>query len=251
MRPTGLAATCFTSTVSCRSGTCATRLLRRICILLPLALAPACAEKPDLSMAERFDPQRTGPTTLARVAGGYELRNRLVRVVIDSSTGDVVYWGSTDGSTNLLASVGSASAVRGIDSAGGAATGYVEKRDDQTWQYIGDDPGRRIRWRKIFCLDGHSLLATYIVENQGTTRLDGLVALRIPLAEGATARIAQPDLYQITAPLGDVELRGFRERPYDRYFDDPVATLLSDSFQLRPGERFSFTTEWRMEPRLP
>jgi hypothetical protein len=239
------------SSRACRNRTAARRVVRfgvRALTLLILACgALSCAGQRDLSMAERFDPQRSGPTTLHRVSGGYELRNRIIRVVIDESSGDVVYWGSTDGSQNLLASVGSASALRGI---GGAVSGYVEKRDDQTWQYIGEGAEGQMGWRKIFCLDGHSLLGTYIVENRGKARLDALIAVRIPLAEGVSTTIAQPDLYQVRSSMGPVILRGFRERPYDRYFDDPVATLLSDNFQLRPDERFSFTTEWRLEPTL-
>src|SRR5690606_31887603 len=121
------------------------------------------------------DPQRTGPTTLARVSGGYELRNRLIRVVIDETHGDVLYWGAPDGSQNLVASPGSAVAVRGADHPTGSTQGYIEKRDDQTWQYIGEDATGQVGWRKIYCLDGHSLLATYIVQNQDTTRLDGLL----------------------------------------------------------------------------
>lgn len=209
-----------------------------------------CASEDPLSLAERLDLPRTGPTTMARVEGGYELRNRLLRVVIDETTGDVTYWGSADGEFNLLAPPG---AVARLESTDAAAVGYIEKRDDQTWQYLGEDEANKLAWRKVYCLEGASLLVTYIVQNTGPASLRSSIVLRAEMPEHAGLRIVQPDLHEVDTDLGRVTLRGFRESPYEGSWpiaEGTSAMLISDDFLLRPGERYSFTTEWRLNPDL-
>lgn len=217
-------------------------------LLLHLAFVLGCATDDPLSMAERFDLPRTGPTTMARVAGGYELKNRQVRVLIDDTTGDVRYWGDAEGERNLLEAAGAVARLDGMDT---PSAGYIEKRDDQTWQYLGEDAFNQVTWRKIYCLEGSSLLVTYIVQNSGIEPLRSSIVLEVALSERSRPRIAQPDLHEVDTELGRLILRGFRESPFEGHVWSPqpaVARLVSDTFSIRPVERFSFTTEWRVNP---
>ncbi len=219
-------------------------ILRIICLMMLTLTATSCASD-DLSMARGFDLPTTGPTRMNRVPGGYELINRQVRVVIDERHGHLVYWGSVDGRQNLLDQQGVE--IHLVDVKSSLPEGYIEKRDDQTWQYIGDDPQAGVRWRRIYCLEGLSLLATFIVQNTADQPLDTLMLVRAHLAEPGPRRIQHADLFTMQSPLGMVSIRGFREHPFTGTYDQPSATLLSDRFQLQPGERYSFTTEWRLD----
>jgi len=214
-------------------------------VVLGLISVLGC-QRAELPLAERFDLPHTGPTAMSRVAEGYELKNRQIRIVIDEVDGRIVYWGSADGQRNLLGERGVSIALASLPAS--APVGYVEKRDDQTWQYIGEDPQAHVGWRRIYCLEGLSLLATFIVQNTGDQPIDSSMTLRAHLADPGGRRIAQADLFTMQSTLGLVSIRGFRETPGMLPADAEPATLLSDRFQLQPGERYSFTTEWRIDP---
>lgn len=218
-----------------------------VCALMCAALLLACCScaQDNLSLADPFDPTLTGPTKMARSADGYELVNRQVRVLIDEQHGELIYWGSADGAHNLLQPAGVE--IELVDLSDTPPSGYVEKRDDQTWQYIGEDLQAGVRWRRIYCLDGLSLLATFIVQNTGDGPIDTGMIVRADLADPGSRRIERADLFTMQSRLGLVSIRGFREHPYTGSFDHPPGTLISDRFQLQPGERYSFTTEWRID----
>src|SRR5207302_682496 len=57
------------------------------------------APPPPPSVPEQYP---AGPTLMSRVDGGFELRNRRVRAVIDERTGNLVYWGNDEARRNLL-----------------------------------------------------------------------------------------------------------------------------------------------------
>ena len=213
--------------------------------LLSIALGvgvSACGGN-DLSMAQPFDLPTTGPTAMQRVPEGYELSNRQVRVVIDEQRGRLVYWGSADGHQNLLGPRGVE--IDLVDLADEPPAGYIEKRDDQTWQYIGDAPG--IRWRRIYCLEGLSLLATLIVQNVGDQPINTPMLVHADLADPGSRRVQRADLFTMQSSIGLVSIRGFREHPFTGTFNHPPGSLISDRFTLQPGERYSFTTEWRID----
>ncbi len=185
-----------------------------------------------------------GPTVMARVADGYELRNRDVRVVIDAATGDVVTWGTPDQQRNTAAG------RRGVYAAAAgrpdvAPAGYVEKRDDQTWQYYGTDADGLV-WRKVYNLDHDSLLVSFIVQNDRPTPVTVTVQVRGDLT-GLRVTAHDPEQFTGTGGYGTVGLHGWNlthgQPP------PPLPVLIqSDPLPLRPGERQGYTTEWRLSP---
>lgn len=217
--------------------------------MMGLTMMPLGCQATDVSLAEGFDLPRSGPTTMARVAEGYELKNRQIRVVIDELDGRIVYWGASDGQRNLLGERGVSIELAGLPVS--ATVGYIEKRDDQTWQFIGVDEQADVGWRRIYCLEGLSLLATFIVQNTGDQPIDSSMTLRAHLADPGGRRIERADLFTMQSTLGLVSIRGFREHSGVLPADATPATLVSDDFQLQPGERYSFTTEWRIDPTYP
>lgn len=219
--------------------------LVRLSVLVAMTAGGGSCAPREPSMAERLDLPTAGPTSMARVADGYELVNRQVRVVIDEARGIPAYWGSVDGNHNLLTDEGLE--IELVNLATAKPRGYVEKRDDQTWQYIGDDAPTGLHWRRIYCLEGLSLLATFIVQNNTDHPIDTTMRLRVDFAELGGRRVQRADLFMMQSRLGMVSVRGFREHRFDGYFDFPPGTLISDRFQLQPGERYSFTTEWRID----
>ncbi len=189
-------------------------------------------------------PAGPGPTEMARVANGYELRNRSVRVVIDGTTGDVVAWGTPTQSRNTVAGPrGVYAAAAGLPDV--APAGYVEKRDDQTWSYLGTD-ANGITWRKVYDLDHDSLLVSYLVQNTRPTPLTVAVQVRGELID---LRLIAHDAEQYTGTggYGTVSLHGWNVAHGQP--PPPLPVLIqSDPFPLKPGERQGYTTEWRLSP---
>ena len=177
---------------------------------------------------------------MVRVSGGYELRNRSVRVVIDDATGDVVFWGPP-GRNAVAGRRGIHSVIVGQPDA--AATGSVEKRDDQTWQFYGAD-ANGVTWRKVYNLDHDSLLVSYLIRNDRNEPVTATVAV---VGELGDVRVTAHDAEQFTAvgPVGTVSLHGFNAAHGG---PPPAALIRSDAFPLKPGERQSYTTEWRLYP---
>ncbi len=204
-------------------------------ILLLASLNFSCANR-----GESYNYSLPGPTLLARVSGGYELKNRLVRLVIDDQSGNVAYWGSSDGQNNALGSAGIAARLAGVKDA--PLQGAIEKRDEETWQYLGED-ANKLRWRKIYCLSGRSVFVTCLVENLSDQPVDARVELVADLAHFVTAT-RQSDLLEGRGPAGDLRMQSFTEH------HDPVegrVTLHSDRRTLAARERFSFTMEWFLD----
>jgi hypothetical protein len=196
--------------------------------------------------ADAFKLDLPGPTLAARVPEGYELKNRHIRVVIDDKSGDVAYWGSVDGARNLL----TAQPVRIIELGPGAtfieshSVGYVEARDDQTWQYLGEDDANKIGWRKIYCLNGDDLNISLLSQNRGEARMvcfglsggndfEPALVKQIPDTEHFLGRSA----------FGTVQFHGFNEN--HNQLAMPPFLLVADAHLLRPGERISWTMQWR------
>ena len=181
---------------------------------------------------------------MARVANGYELRNRHVVVVIDDRTGDVVTWTRPTQSRNTVAGHrGVYAALAGLAEVG--PDGYVEKRDEQTWQFYGTD-ANGVTWRKVYNLDHDSLLVSYVIQNNRTAPLAAAVQVRGELID---LRVLAHDAEQFTGTggYGTVSLHGWNAvqgRP-----TPPLPVLIqSDTFTLKPGERQGYTTEWRLDP---
>ena len=178
---------------------------------------------------------------MARVANGYELKNDRVRVVIADKTGDVIFWGTPTG-RNLLLQPGIVARLTGQRESPSA--GYVEPRDQQTWQFFGPD-ANHITWRKIYCLDGFNLLASFIYQNDTKGPIDGAVQLTGNLADVRVQQHAV-DHFAGTSVFGPVTLLAFNadQNPTTR----PVFPVLlqSDTRRCAPGDRLTFTTEWKL-----
>ena len=184
-----------------------------------------------------------GPTVMSRVAGGYELRNHAVRVVIDGQSGDVVEWAAVGHAGNV------AGGGRGIHPAlvglpDVPPVGLVQKRDDQTWQYVGTD-ANGVTWRKVYDLDHDGLLVSYVIANDRSTPMVATVAVVGDVAGRVTVHTAEQ--FTAVGPVGTVSLSG-----WDVAHGGPppaVPVLLrSDAFPLKAGERQGYTTEWRLYP---
>src|SRR5262249_22784347 len=143
---------------------------------------------------------------------GYELKNREIRVLIDEKTGDVTYWGSVDGKANFLNSTGVTVSFQG-DPTTTFTDGYIEKRDDQTWQFMGTDASQ-IRWRKIYCLEGRSLAVTYLIENLRKEPMKSRIALTHQLKG-----IGDTETIRFNIPGGAASIQTFNEKhPNDGNF---------------------------------
>ncbi len=211
-----------------------------VATLAPLPVAPQAVVPPSAVVV----PTGPGPTEMARVANGYELRNRDVRVVIDPATGDVVTWGTPAQPRNTVAG------PRGIHATLAnlpdvPPAGYVEKRDDQTWQFYGSD-ANRVTWRKVYNLDHDSLLVSFVIQNDRPTPLPAAVRVVGDLTD---LRIAahDPEQFTGTGGYGTVSLHGWNIAHGQPPPALPVL-LQSDMFTLQPGERQGYTTEWRLSP---
>jgi len=206
-----------------------------------MLMSLSCAQQPNPQPASRFDVHVYGPTELAKVDSGYELKNRIVRAVISENRGDVIYWGSASGKNNLLLQDG---IFVGVDSRPVSSSGYIEKRDDQTWQYIGEDADQFI-WRKIYCLEGDNLFVTYILHNRSEETREVRMFVR---GQFNSMRIGQRQsaLFEARGSRGAVRMQAFNERIDP--FEPPAlpVLLVSDARELKPDERISFTTQWTL-----
>lgn len=228
-----------------------TSLLPVLCISL---LLTACASKPTLICTS--DPITAGATHRERDALGYTLRNDLLQLTLDPATGDVVYFGAPTGSESFFTPTPDhhALSIRIAGHEQTATDGYVEPRDEQTWQYIGDDS--LLRWRKIYNLDHNRIIATFLVQNITSQPITfELILAGTPAAEW-TASSAGPELTTLTRPMPgpanqSVEFRGFVIHPDAARPLTGPQLLRSDSFTLQPQERISFTTEWTYRAMAP
>jgi hypothetical protein len=196
-------------------------------------------------VATTFDLDHTpGPTGMSKVAGGYELTNRLYRVVIADQTGDVTFWGFKDQPRNMISGRGIYTTLAALPES--PIHGYIEKRDEQTWQFYGDDDDH-ITWRKIYTLEGDSLFVSILITNNRPENLT--TAIQID-GDPISLRIDHhdPELFQGHGGYGSLSLRGFNEFPAPT--SQPVLPTLiqSDMFHLKPGERQGYTSQWKIIP---
>jgi len=198
----------------------------------------------DNTTAEAAPPPTTSQpsaTLMSKVAGGYELKNDSMRVVISEQTGNIVYWSLPNSDRNVLYLKGVGTQLIGQTEI--QLVGYVEKRDDQTWQFFGTDSSG-ITWRKIYCLEGPSLLMSVIVQNGQTKPISTAIQIT---GDFPNLRILQHTGDQFTGRSGytQVNLQCFNE-----FHNQPTPTLpvllQSDTRTLQPQERLAMTTEWKL-----
>jgi hypothetical protein len=217
------------------------RLVRLgIGLFLP-ALLFGCA-LPPATRRDAYELDLAGPTLMSRVENGYELKNRHVRLVIDENTGDVSFWGDAAGGANLVPRGVVARAVITAEphARSNPPQGYVEQRDEQTWQYIGEDP-EGFGWRKIYCLDSDALYVTCLVQNLR----DQPIAIRIevkPGFEAAGLTSPGPLTLQVQTDRHVATLHAFNQGAVPQSDD----SLTSDPHELKPAERISFTMGWAL-----
>ena len=204
-----------------------------------VAILSGCAA-PQKPTAPPSVPVDYGPTVMKKVAGGYELANRKLRLVINDKTGDVSYFGTPDGKRNLLTPPGiTVQLARQPES---KPDGYIEKRDDQTWQYLGDTL-TGLRWRKIYCLNYDAVDVTCLVENRTRDPIDTAIAVRASF-EGGELNAGSADTAELTVGVVHISLRAFNE---GKPAKPDWAALIGDSKTLQPSERIGITMEWRAE----
>lgn len=223
-------------------------------LLLTVSILTACTPQPTL--VSTSDPIAAGATDRSQEKLGYTLRNDLLQITLNPTTGDVAYLGAPTGKESFLAAPAGQdlliTRIAGHESL--APAGYVEARDEQTWQYIGEDS--LLRWRKIYSLDHNRIIATFLVQNISDQPITFSLILSGQPATGWTRQSSGPDLTTFSRknPEGadqTLEFRGFVIRPDS---DQPLKTeeiLRSDEFALPAGARISFTTEWTWQAMAP
>ena len=186
-------------------------------------------------------PSLAGPTVMSRVPGGYELKNDRVRVVISEASGDVTFWGSPTG-RNLLLQPGITARLTGQPVT--TPTGYFEPRDTETWQFFGSD-ANHITWRKIYCLDGFNLLASYLYQNDTPGPVSGAVQLVGTLA-GVRVQQHAIDHFAGVSTFGTISMTAFNENHMPCTQPSFPVLLQSDTRSCPHGDRLSFTTQWTL-----
>jgi hypothetical protein len=199
--------------------------------VVPIAMQP---------VEPAYTPHGPGPTIKSRVSGGYELSNDQFRIVISESTGDVIFWGFTGKNRNVLAGRGMYTTLSGLPDV--PVRGYVEARDEDTWQFIGEDDNH-ITWRKIYSLQRDVLLVSIIVQNNRPDLLQTAIKLNGDLPDLNIVR-HDPEQFDAFGNYGTVSLHGYNE--FHNPDSEPILpTLLqSDTFHLKPAERQSYTMTW-------
>ncbi len=193
--------------------------------------------------ADDADVHIYGPAAIQKIADGYELKNRVLRLVIDENTGDAIYWGSADGKTNLLGPGGLAFS---LDRSAATGSGHIEIRDDETVMFVSDT-GAPVRWRKIYCLRHDSVAASTVIENSTDRLLDDRVVMHGRLAGVSGVAAEVPDTVMASSPLGELKLQAYTQS-HELSADVPPGEvkLAADLRPLQPGERISFAMAWRI-----
>jgi hypothetical protein len=185
-----------------------------------------------------------GPTVMAKVAGGYQLSNRLVRVVIAEKSGDVIFWGYANQPRNMALGRGIYATLTGLPDV--SARGSVQMRDEQTWQFFGDD-ANHITWEKVYSLQGDSLFVSVKIQNNRQEELRGAVQINGELI-GLTVEHHDTELFSGRGGYGTLTLQGFSES--SSAGGRPVLPVLiqSDLFDLKPKARQGYTSRWTLDP---
>jgi len=160
-----------------------------------------------------------GPTKPSKSSAGYVLSNRKMAVTIDETTGC-----ATLALLDQKASVERVMPTFGSASDSSPTAGYVESRDEETWQFIGQSKDGKIGWRVVYCLYFDQLNVSYIVQNKTESPMMGCVQLH-----GSRPTSIHPFN---------------EEHSFDALVRDGV--IRSDEHTLKPGERMSFTTRWTL-----
>lgn len=186
--------------------------MSRIAWMCVLTMLAGCASSMDGVQSE------FGPAKMEKTGSGYRLQNRRITATIDEHTGQLgfrsILTSLPDSESNCLFSTGEGSAP--VD-------GYVESRDAETWQYIGQSKDGQFGWRIVYCLYYDQLNVTYIVENKTKRPITGHIVL-----------------LNVWAPV-----QAFNEDPALNHFT-PNRSLRSDERTLQPGERMNFATRWKL-----
>lgn len=207
----------------------------------------APATKPAVPIAAQpvdtdFNPAAAGPTVMSRVPGGYELINSQFRVVISEQTGDVIYWGYADKIRNVVSQRGIYTTLSALPET--PVKGYVEQRDDDSWQFMGDDENH-ITWRKIYRLDKDHLDVSIMIQNNRPDPLDTAININGDLP-GATFMHRDPELLQAFGKYGVITLEGWNVT-HSPATQPVLPTLVqSDVLHLKPQERQSYTSMWML-----
>lgn len=163
-----------------------------------------------------------GPTTKSKDSTGYVLRNRKLAVKIDEQTAAAILW--PEYPMNTLVRPDRVVPSFSSQSDSSPIHGYVESRDEETWQYFGQSADGIIGWRIVYNLYLDSLNVSYIVQNNSKEPITGHVVL--PSVEHVAVQPFNENS-SLNAPVADGSIR-------------------SDEHTLKPGERISFTTRWTL-----
>lgn len=161
-----------------------------------------------------------GPTVQVKLPSGYQLLNRKIAILIHDQNGFASRMspGGCMSQFSIFPTVGGDTETSPTD-------GYVEARDEETLQYIGQSKDGRFGWRIVYCLYYDHLNVTYLLQNKTPEP----VTVVIRLSNAAYAAI-QP----------------FNEDP-TLNATSADGSVRSDERTLKPGERMNFATRWKLD----
>lgn len=187
---------------------------RVLCCLLLLVLI-SCESAPIEPVQAQY-----GPTKMAKSPLGYRLTNRGLKAEINQVTGSTSLVKLTDAEAAEALTPSFSPMAESSPTAG-----YVESRDEETWQYIGQNKDGRLGWRIVYNLYYDGLNVTYIVQNNTNLPLTGHVQL--PAA-------------------GRVQIQPFNESA-ELNSHNADGSVRSDERTLQPNERLNFATRWTLK----
>jgi hypothetical protein len=227
------------------------RQLRSLVMIIALPLiasaAAGCA-----SQNNPYAYDEPGATLMADTPAGYTLTNHHLRLLIDTKTGDAISFGPARGGDPIGIAATRSGALR-------PTQGYLEARDIETWEYLGNEIGSKISWRKIYCLDGDRLLVTYLIRNEGKVPIDtqiGIAPLPIAATQPASTQPAATQTamsWRFEGPNSDAIVSGsYRIKCFNESIVSaprPTELLRNDARPLAPGEGIAWTMVWTYSPR--
>ena len=217
-------------------------------ILLTLITGASCAPaRPAEPSSPTLPTSRPASQPSAVAPEPNALQSLHLRLVLNPTTGDVVYFGWYDGRRNLLGPGGITTAIVGNPPP--ELRGQLRRTGDRELLYQGVDENQ-IAWTKRYHLvDDHTVAVTHTIQNRGDRAFD---AILYSLADLPDATISGDNRDQhVRSPIATAHFHADLTNPYFPGEQMNPSALRSDSKHLEPGESLTFNMTWQLEVARP